>query len=624
MRFFRSSRDRYQSFLRNFGRCAGAAPISDASAVNWRGRFRPYIRWLKPHRHGIASIFLFSVAVGVLQMIEPQFMRWIIDDILLKPDISSGDRMSRLHWAGGCFLAVMIISSALSFFRDQLQHRLNSNVVLSLRRSLHHRLLRLPITMLSELKVGGIISRLSSDIDATASFLNTGIISPATAFIRVFIAVVFLVALSWRLALLALFVAPGPIFITYLISRRVKPIYHSIRQDSEQISSRLGEVFSGIRVVRAFRGETLEQCNYVNQQHTTTRKQLLAQKREQFLWVGWGILISAVNVMAVWYGGWLSILGRVSIGEIMAFQWYIFLLLNPLWTIVVSFSELQRTFAALERVFDAFNLPLDKPDEPDAADAPTDVHELQFQNVSFEYRAGCPVLHKLNLVVPGGAVVALVGRSGAGKTTISDLIARFHDPTEGNIFLNGRNIRSFRIGSYRRLFALVSQDVFLFDGTIRENIRYANKNASDSEIEHAARSANAHDFIAQLPERYETIVGERGTKLSGGQKQRIAIARAFLAAPKILILDEATSNLDTESEQLIQSALNTVLKNRTTFIIAHRLSTIRRADIVLLLHQGRILERGTHEELMAANGEYCGMVRRQDGALSDSSNLRYH
>src|SRR5205823_6646386 len=215
------------------------------------------------------------------------------------------------------------------------------------------------------------------------------------------------------------------------------------------------------------------------------------------------------------------------------------------------------------------------------------------------------------VTVPGGSVVALVGRSGAGKTTVTDLVARFHDPTTGRILLNGSDIREFRLHSYRGLLAIVQQDVFLFDGSVRDNIAYSHRDATDAEIEDAARRANAHEFIIKLPEKYETFIGERGVKLSGGQQQRLAIARAVLASPQILILDEATSNLDTESEQLIQAAMADLLAGRTTFVIAHRLSTIRRANLILLMEDGRIIERGTHEQLMAARGAYYGMVLRQ-------------
>jgi ATP-binding cassette subfamily B protein/subfamily B ATP-binding cassette protein MsbA len=445
------------------------------------------------------------------------------------------------------------------------------------------------------------------------------IVSPAISIIRILVAVGVLLALNWRLALTAIAIIPGAMLMSFVFARRVRPIYRSVRKDVEQIDGRVGETFSGIRVVRAFGRELLELRDYLGGRHTVLRKEMFAQRRELVLWTSWGLLVSGVSAAIIWFGGRLNIAGRASIGDIMAFQWYTFLLLNPVWNIVNSFSELQRSLAAMERVFEVLAMPPDKPDRPDARDAPAVVHELRFENVAFEYREGRPVVCDFNVVVPGGSVIALVGRSGAGKTTVTDLVARFHDPTRGRILLNGTDIREFRLSTYRDLLAIVQQDVFLFDGTVRDNIAYGRRNASDADVDDAAQRANAHEFILKLPEQYGTMIGERGVKLSGGQQQRLAIARAILASPQILILDEATSNLDTESEQLIQSSMATLLAGRTTFVIAHRLSTIRRADLILLMEDGRITERGTHDELMAERGAYHGMVIRQMESHRDTT-----
>src|SRR6185436_16902366 len=360
--------------------------------------------------------------------------------------------------------------------------------------------------------------------------------------------------------------------------------------------------FSGIRVVRAFGREMRELLDYMLGRHTVLRKEMFAHRREMILWTSWGLLLGAVNVVIVWYGGYLNIVGGASIGDITAFQWYTFLLLNPVWNIVNTFSELQRSLAAMERVFEVLDMQPDKPDRPNAREAPRLVSELRFEDVEFEYREGMPVVRDFSVAAPGGSVIALVGRSGAGKTTVTDLVARFHDPTRGRILLNGVDIREFRLQSYRGLLAIVQQDVFLFDGSVRDNIAYGRHDATDAEVEDAARRANAHEFIERLPDGYQTDIGERGVKLSGGQQQRLAIARAILAAPQILILDEATSNLDTESEQLIQASMAELLAGRTTFVIAHRLSTVRRATVILLMEDGQIIERGTHDTLMAARG----------------------
>jgi ATP-binding cassette subfamily B protein len=572
---------------------------------------REYLRWLKPHRHIFAGVFILALFVAGLQMIEPLFMRYIVDKVLLNTSLDTDTRLSRLNLAGAAFVSVILLSKLINVLKDYRQRLLNVKVMLSLRRSLYDRLLNLPLPNLWEMKTGGILSRLTGDIETTTGFLQMAIVSPALSVIRLIIAIGILMAINWKLALTAIAVLPGVMLASFTFAKRIRPIYRTVRKDVEEIDGRVGETFSGIRVVRAFRRETQELLGFMRGRHTVLRKELFAHRRELILWTSWGLLESAVSVVIVWYGGYLNIQGGASIGDIMAFQWYTFLLLGPVWNIVNSFSEMQRSLAAMERVFEVLGTPADKPDRPNAVDAPEIVNEIRFEGVEFEYREDRPVVKDFNVIVPGGSVIALVGRSGAGKTTVTDLVARFHDPTKGRIVVNGVDIRDFRLRSYRDLLAIVQQEVFLFDGSVRDNIAYGRHNATDAEVEAAARLANAHEFIDRLPEKYETWIGERGVKLSGGQQQRLAIARAIVASPQILILDEATSNLDTESEQLIQASMASLLAGRTTFVIAHRLSTVRRADLILLMEEGRVIERGTHEELMTARGVYHEMVMRQ-------------
>jgi ATP-binding cassette subfamily B protein/subfamily B ATP-binding cassette protein MsbA len=630
----RSSRQRYRRFVDDYKHRRlddGTAPapsgngasLTATGATEQRGRrrqyVREYLRWLRPYRYAVVGLFALALVAAGLQMIEPLFMRFIVDHVLLNPRIDAATRLDRLNLGGMLFVGVVVLSSIVNLTKEYRQRLLNIRVMLSLRRALIERLLHLPLPKLWDMKTGGILSRLTGDVDTTTGLLQMAIVSPSISIIRLIIAIGVLMALNWRLALMAMAVIPGAMFISFASAKRIRPIYRAVRKDVEQIDGRVGETFSGIRVVRAFGRELLEILEYMRGRHAVLRKELFAQRREIVIWTAWGLLVSGVNVVIVWYGGRLNLAGRASIGDIMAFQWYTFLLVNPVWQIVNSFSELQRSLAAMERVFEVLSWEVDKPDRPDARNAPTVVHEIRFDNVEFEYREGRPVVRDFNVAVRGGSVIALVGRSGAGKTTVTDLVARFHDPTKGRILLNGTDIREFKLKSYRELLAIVQQEVFLFDGSVRDNIAYGRHDATDPEVEDAARRANALEFIERLPERFDTFVGERGVKLSGGQQQRLAIARAILARPQILILDEATSNLDTESEQLIQASMATLLAGRTTFVIAHRLSTIRRAHLILLMEDGRVIERGTHDELMTARGLYHEMVVRQMTSHSDGA-----
>ena len=641
-RHARSSRRRYEHFVREYrerrlddrtdqarGKTSVGTDATETSTGATDARpallggkrreyIREYLRWLWPHRYRVATVFGLTLVGTVLQMMEPLFMRFIIDRVLLNTALDTATRLQRLNLAGMTFLSVILLSAFVGITRDYRQRLLNTQVMLSLRRALVDRLLHLPLPTLWEMKTGGILSRLTGDVDTTTGLLQGAVLSPSISFIRLLIAIGVLLTLNWRLAMMAMLVIPGAVVMSFAFARRVRPIYRAVRRDLEEIDGHVGETFSGIRVVRAFAREKRELLDYMRGRHTVLRKELFAQRRELFLWSGWGLLVSAVNVIITWYGGFLNITAAASIGDIMAFQWYMFLLLNPVWSIVNSFSELQRSLAAMERVFEVLAMPADKPDRPDARLAPRLVQNITFEDVEFEYREGRPVVRDFDVSVPGGSVVALVGRSGAGKTTVTDLVARFHDPTRGRILVNGSDIRDFRLASYRSLLALVQQDVFLFDGSVRDNIAYGRHSAGSAEVEDAARRANAHEFIEKLPEGYDTFIGERGVKLSGGQQQRLAIARAILANPQILILDEATSNLDTESEQLIQASMAELLAGRTTFVIAHRLSTVRRANLILLMEHGCIIERGTHEELMASRGLYYEMVLRQAESAGES------
>ncbi|MCC7145391.1 MAG: ABC transporter ATP-binding protein [Phycisphaeraceae bacterium] len=576
-----------------------------------RRYLRQYARWLRPYVPSLLGIFFLSLIGVAVSLSNPILSQRIIDRAVLPADLPFDTRVERLAYYGMGMAILALIGLTVEMTRSYWRSMLDAGLIFRIRQRLFDRMLSLPLTELAEMKTGGIVSRLSGDLDMATNLVEVGLLRPSVATVQAIAGFVIIFIWNWRLATGLAIILPMLMLLHLLYIRRIRPIYRSTREDRSRIDGRVTETFGGIRVVRAFRREPRENVDYAMGHHTVIRKFLHAERLELAVSTGWHLLMPAVLITILWYGGYLVVTGRATVGQLFAFQWYLFQLIEPVLRIVESISQTQRSLSAMERVFDVFEKPIDKPDAPDAVEAPRKVARVQFKGVHFEYRPELPVIQAFDLDVPGGAVVALVGPSGAGKTTITDLLARFYDPTVGVITLNGIDLRRFKLHSYRSLLAVVQQDVFLFDGTVRQNIAYGLRGATDAAILDAAQRANAHVFISQLPESYDTLIGERGVKLSGGQRQRLSIARAILADPQILILDEATSNLDTESEQLIQSALADLYRNRTTFVIAHRLSTITHADLIVVMDQGKIVEIGNHAQLMAAGGMYRDMVERQ-------------
>src|SRR5579859_752426 len=393
-----------QKHLEDAGESAAGILAPEARSKRRRKRreyLREYLRWLWPHRYEAGVLLALALVGACLQMVDPLFMRFIVDQVLLKTALDAAAKLTRLNLAGALFLALIVVSNLVGALRDYRQRLLNARVMLSLRRSLFERLLHLPLPKLWDMKTGGILSRLTGDVETTTGLMQMAIVSPTVSIIRLMVAVAVLMALNWRLALAALAVIPGVMVISFIFARRIRPIYRSIRKDAEEIDGRVGEAFSGIRVVRAFRREIRELLDYMRGRHTVLRKELFAQRRELVIWTSWNLLMGTVNVAIVWYGGFLYLRGGASIGDIMAFQWYTLLLLNPVWNIVNSFSELQRSLAAMERVFEVLALKDEKPDRPGARDAPREVHEMLFDGVEFEYRENRPVVRDFNVVVPG-------------------------------------------------------------------------------------------------------------------------------------------------------------------------------------------------------------------------------
>jgi ATP-binding cassette subfamily B protein/subfamily B ATP-binding cassette protein MsbA len=506
------------------------------------------------------------------------------------------------------------VSTAVGMTGRWQATRLVKRIQNALRRRAFSHAARLPLHRVHELRSGGLVSMLREDAGGVGDLVFSLLYNPWRAVIQLGGSLAVLAWTDWRLLIGAAALLPL-VWVTHRTwIGRIRPMFRDMKSTRDRIDSHATEVFGGMRVVRGFARVRSEVGRYAGTGHLMSRQEIRTWWWSRGIDVSWALLIPSASAALLWYGGRQVLEGQLTPGDLVMFLAYVVMLLAPIETLASSATAFQTNLAGLDRLLDLTAEPAEMPDKPGArALRHGDVRgAVTLESVSYRYPGSeRMVLEDISMQVPAGSVVALVGRSGSGKTTLCNLVARFFDPVSGRIMVDGMDLRDATLESWRALLGIVEQDVFLFDGTIAENIAYANRGASDEAIAEAARAANAAEFIEALPGGYDTAIGERGVKLSGGQRQRIAIARALLAQPRILILDEATSNLDTESEQLIQAALARLMRDRTTFVIAHRLSTIRHADLIVVLEAGRVAEMGTHDDLIARSGRYREMVTLQ-------------
>ncbi len=598
-----------------------------------RRYLKHYYTWLKPFRLTFVGLLFIGLVISGLEMLTPILLGHMVDALTGKSSlVNNVDVLKSMSTTDVIIVffciafLVNIVARLLGFWRNFHMAVVNAQVTHRLREQLHEQILHLPLGDLHDLKTGGVVSRLSGDVNGTIGLVQQAVLSPIQAVIRLVFVAGYLMWLSWQVTTISLAILMIMGCVYYLMMKRVRPIYRSMGEDRQHIDAALTETFGGIRVVRAFAREHRERLVYGVGHHTVIRKELWVRLIQGMLFLFWEMLMPITSLAIVGMGCWLIASGdeTFTVGHIFQFQMLTFMVLNPVFMLVQSITETQRSLASMERVYEILERDPEKPDREGAKGVPKQVDNIRINNMWFAYgqEETDPedvdeekyVLKNINLDVKGGSVVAFVGASGAGKTTMTDLLARFHDPVKGEILLNGVDIRDYRLADYRSLLGVVQQEVFLFDGTIRDNIAYGLRDATDEDIEQAARRANALEFIDKLDKRFDSIIGERGVKLSGGQRQRLSVARAILADPRLLILDEATSNLDTESEQLIQASLTELFKNRTTFVVAHRLSTIRNADLIVVIKDGEIIQEGSHDTLieLGPGTDYYDMVKRQE------------
>jgi ATP-binding cassette subfamily B protein/subfamily B ATP-binding cassette protein MsbA len=601
---------------------------ADARAPQDRVRTARQLVWqffqlLQPYRGQIAGILLSLTAATLIGLIPPAGTKFIIDyglsgralpEPILRtfPSLESPKRLLLMT-----VIAVSVISLlkiAIHVWGRWYATKISKQIQLQLRRQVFEHAVRLPLHRVHEIRSGGVASILREDGGSVSELVFGMLFNPWRAVIQLIGSLAILAWVDWTLLLGAMVLVPTVYFTHRSWINSIRPQFRAIRKQRELIDAGATEAFAGMRIVRAFSREKREATRFMTENHLMARQELYAWCWMRVVEMVWEALIPIASAALLFYGGWRVLERRMSVGDLMMFLVYLLMLLEPLAALAQSATQFQNSLSGLDRVLDLLEEKREMPASPDSikADRQSIAGAIEFENVSFTYPGTeTPALREVTLSVAAGMTVALVGPSGAGKTTLSNLVARFYDPTEGRVLLDGRDLRDYDVESFRALLGVVEQDVFLFDGTIAQNIAYARREASPGAIRAAADAANATEFIDRLPAGLQTVIGERGVRLSGGQRQRLAIARAILADPRLLILDEATSNLDTESEGLIQQSLSRLMQGRTCFVIAHRLSTIARADLIVVIEQGRVIQTGTHSELMALGGRYRTMVEEQ-------------
>ncbi len=571
------------------------------SAVVWReARALVWARW------GRISIGLGLMLINRLAgLVLPASSKYLIDDVATQ---GRAELLTPLALAAG---AATFVQAITSFALSQVLGVAAQRAITDMRRQVEEHVARLPVRYFDSTQAGQLLSRIMNDADGVRNLVGTGLVQLTGSIVTAVAALAYLFYLNWRLTiatLAALALFGGGMAIAF---KRLRPLFRERGKINAEVSGRLTETLGGIRIVKTYTAEKREELVFTKGVHRLFRNVAQSITGVSAITAFSTAVIGVIGMMMIIVGGRSILAGEMTVGEFMTYILFTGLMAAPVVQIASIGTQISEAFAGLDRIRELMQTRTE--DADDAALAPLGVlmGEVEFEDVSFEYNPGTPVLKHVSFRAPAGTTTALVGSSGSGKSTLISLVMAFNRPLSGRVLIDGRDLTTVRLRDYRSQLGVVLQDNFLFDGTIAENLRYGSPSATLDQIRAVSKVAHADEFIEEFEKKYDTVVGERGVKLSGGQRQRVAIARAILADPKILVLDEATSSLDSESEAKIQDGLRSLRRGRTTFVIAHRLSTIRSADQILVLEHGEIVERGTHSELLALGGRYRTLYDKQ-------------
>ncbi|HLR80878.1 MAG TPA: ABC transporter ATP-binding protein [Bacillota bacterium] len=582
---------------------------------------KQYMKFVMPYKWKIFWTIIIGILKFAIPLLIPLILKYVIDDIITVEHMSNAEKVNQLVWVmGAVFILFLIIRPPIEYLRQYLAQWVGSKVLYDIRDRLFDHIQKLSLRFYSQTKTGEIISRVIHDVEQTKTFVITGLMNVWLDLTTIIIAIGIMLTMDIPLTIVAILLFPLYGFAVKYFYARLRKLTRERSQALAEVQGHLHERVQGIPVTRSFALEDYEQEQFDVKNRNFLEKALTH--------TGWNAKTFAVTntitdlapLLVIAFAGYQVINGNLSLGTMVAFVGYMDRVYSPLRRLINSSTVLTQSVASIDRVFEFLNEKHDIVDKPNAHQLEQVRGEIDIDNISFRYDEGEPeVLKNVSLHVDEGETIALVGMSGGGKSTLISLIPRFYDVTSGAIKVDGIDIRDVKARSLRDQIGMVLQDNILFSESVAMNIRMGNPEATDEEVIAAAKAANAHDFIMELPQGYDTLVGERGVKLSGGQKQRVAIARVFLKNPPILIFDEATSALDLESEQMIQGALEKLAADRTTFIVAHRLATITHADRIVVIENGEITEIGSHDELMNKRGSYYDLYQVQN--LDDGSEM---